>query len=250
MRGGPGLGNIAPSQSDYFQATRCGHGDFHTIVLAPASVQESYDIMGLAFEKADLYRTPVTVLSDGMLGQMMEPITLGDKIKTAGAPAEKPWALTGCKGRPPNIIRSIYLKEGALEEFNLVLQEKYALIRKKEQRHEGLFLDDAAVILVAYGSMARIAKDVVSVLRSKGLRAGLIRPVTLWPFPADVFKDLLSKRRRRLFFVTEMAYGQMVEDVRLAVMGKAPVEFFGRAGGGIPNQKELLHRIMRKARGL
>ena len=199
MRGGPGLGNISPSQSDYFQATKSGgHGDYHSIVLAPSSVQEAYDFMSLAFELADKYRNPAIVLSDGMLGQMMEPLIVKSKIQNPKSKINKPWALTGCKGRKPNIIRSLYLGEGALEELNLALQKKYKLIQEKEARWEELFLSDAKIILVAYGTMARIAKSVVKRLREQGKKIGLIRPITLWPFPKNAFKLANSQTRKLL----------------------------------------------------
>jgi 2-oxoglutarate ferredoxin oxidoreductase subunit alpha len=248
MRGGPGLGNIAPSQSDYFQATRSGgHGDYHSIVLAPASVQEAFDIMALAFNLADKYRIPVIILADGMLGQMMEPVQssvvsrqLSDKNKLK----TKKWALTGCKNRKPNIIRSFYIKDGYLEKFNLILQRKYKIIQEKEQRGEEINLAEAKIILVAYGTMARIAKSAVNRLREKGKKIGLIRPITLWPFPSNIFKRLARDNRRLAILVVEMSYGQMLEDVRLAVNGRFPVEFLGRAGGGIPTEEEIINKIM------
>jgi len=248
MRGGPGLGNIAPSQSDYFQATRGGgHGDYHSMVLAPSTVQEAYEFMGLAFDLADIYRMPVIVLGDGMLGQMMEPITLinADK-KIRGYPRIKisenprPWALTGCKGRKPNVVKSFYMAEGDLEKFNIILQKKYKIIREREQRYEGMFLDDAKIILVAYGTMARIAKSAINKLRERNKKAGLIRPITLWPFPESIFKRVTGNGKRVKFLVIEMSYGQMLEDVRLALNGKAPVEFLGRGGGGIPTEEEII----------
>ena len=253
MRGGPGLGNISPAQSDYFQATRGGgHGDYHSIVLAPSTVSESYDYMFKAFDLADKYRTAVIVLSDGMLGQMMEPIVTHSSQLTAHRKKDivlavscqlsaKKWALTGCKGRKPNIIRSLYLAEGALEKLNLILQKKYKVIQEKEERYEGLFLDDAKIILVAYGTMARISKNVVKRLREKGKKIGLIRPITLWPFPKKAFTGKPSSHRR--YLVVEMSYGQMLEDVLLAVEGKAGVDFFGRAGGAIPSEEEIIKKI-------
>ena len=251
MRGGPGLGNIAPSQSDYFQATRSGgHGDYHSLVLAPCSVQEAYDMMGLAFDLADKYRNPVILLGDGMLGQMMEPVLVqssefrvhSKKLRTTNYELRtKPWALTGCKGRKPNIIRSLYLKEGVLEQLNLTLQKKYKTIQEKEQRAESLFLDDAKIILVAYGTMARIATAVVKRLRERGKKIGFIRPITLWPFPEKIFTQNLRPKIK--YLVIEMSYGQMLEDVKLAVNGKAPVEFFGRAGGGIPTEEEIVKKV-------
>ena len=245
MRGGPGLGNIAPAQSDYFQATRGGgHGDYHSIVLAPSCVQEAYDLMFLGFALADQYRNPVIILADGMLGQMMEPI-VKSQIPNPKSQIKKPWALTGCKGRKPNIIRSLYLGEGVLEKLNLVLQKKYKTIQQKEPRYEDLFLDDAKIILVAYGTMARIAKSVVKRLRNKGKKIGFIRPITLWPFPDKIFQRITINHKRLTLLVIEMSYGQMLEDVKLAVEGKAKVEFLGRAGGGIPTEEEIINKIDR-----
>ena len=254
MRGGPGLGNIAPAQSDYFQATRGGgHGDYHSIVLAPSFVQEAYDLMFLGFALADKYRNPVIILADGMLGQMMEPLTLinADK-KIRGYPRirisenPRPWALTGCKNRKPNIIRSLYLAEGALEKLNLVLQKKYKTIQQKEPRYEDMFLGDAQIILVAYGTMARVAKSAVHKLRAKGKKIGFIRPITLWPFPKKAFTKHLKPNTK--YLVIEMSYGQMLEDVQLTVGSKAKIEFLGRAGGGIPTEEEIINRISRIGR--
>lgn len=245
MRGGPGLGNIAASQSDYFQATRGGgHGDYHQIVLAPACAQESYDFMITAFELADKYRNPVMVLSDGSLGQMMEPVTTDytDK-KERIAQIKKPWSLTGCKGRKPNVVKSFYMAEGDLEKFNLHLQEKYKIIQNKEQRWVSQFIDDAKIILVAYGAMARIAKSAVKELRAKGERIGLIQPLTLWPFPKNAFTFPTSNSQLPTFLVIEMSYGQMLEDVKLTLCGKAKIEFLGRAGGGVPLEKEIVRKV-------
>ena len=248
MRGGPGLGNIAPAQSDYFQATRGGgHGDYRCIVLAPCLVQEAYNLVFLGFSLADKYRTPAIILGDGMLGQMMEPVIVHSgqlrayrkKLNT------KPWALTGCKGREPNVVKSFFMQEEGLEEHNKLLQKNYEQIRQSEQRFEGLHLDDSEIILVAYGSMARIARGAVERLRKQGKRAGLLRPISLWPFPADTFEELLQKKKKALrFFVTEMSYGQMLEDVQLAVNGRAPVDFYGRSGGGIPTEEEIIKKII------
>ena len=239
MRGGPGLGNIAPTQSDYFQATRGGgHGDYHLIVLAPGSVQEAYDLTQTSFELADKYRIPVMILGDGILGQMMEPVQLSSKKIAANT--IKNWALTGCLGRKPNITKSFYLREGALEEFNLKLQKSYELIRKKEERYEGLFLADAKVILVAYGTMARIAKSAIMQLRSQGKKVGLIRPITLWPFPQA---PLNVKNKKLKYLVVEMSYGQMLEDVKLAVGGRNKIEFLGRSGGGVPSEEAMIGKI-------
>jgi len=258
MRGGPGLGNIAPSQSDYFQATKGGgHGDYRCIVLAPSSVQEAFDLMVLSFELADRYRNPVLLLGDGMLGQMMEPLSVfGSRVSGSGKTvsripypvSRKKWALTGCKNREPNIIRSLYLKEGRLEELNKGLQKKYQEVQAKQQRWEDLFLGDARIILVAYGTVARIAKSVVKQLREKGKKIGLIRPISLWPFPNKIFERVTSSKQRVTFLVIEMSHGQMIEDVKLAVEARAPVEFFGRAGGGIPSEEQIikmLHKVTR-----
>ena len=239
MRGGPGLGNIAPAQSDYFQATRGGgHGDYQLIVLAPASVPEAYNLTQLSFDLADKYRIPVMILGDGILGQMMEPVQLSKgKFKANYA---KPWALSGCQGRKPNIVKSFFLRPGALEEFNLNLQKNYEIIRKKEARQESLFVLDAEIILVAYGTMARIAKNIVMKLRQQGKKIGLIRPITLWPFPQAPF---IKKNKPLKYLVVEMSYGQMLQDVQLAVNGRNPVEFLGRSGGGIPSEDEIIQKI-------
>ena len=247
MRGGPGLGNISPSQSDYFQATRSGgHGDYHSIVLAPYSVQESFEYMRLAFNLADKYRITVIILSDGMLGQMMEPLLVHSPQSTVhrnNLPAKKPWALTGCKNREPNIIRSLYLAEGALEKINLILQKKYKTIQEQEQRQEDIFLDDAKIIIVAYGTMARIAKAAVNKLREKGKKIGLMRPITLWPFPKKSIERILRRNRKVKFLVVEMSYGQMLEDVQLVVSGSSPIDFLGRAGGGTISEEDIIQRI-------
>ena len=246
MRGGPGLGNIWPAQSDYFQATRSGgHGDYHCIVLAPASVQEAYDLMPLAFDLADKYLCPAMILGDGMLGQMMEPILV--RSPESGVRSRLPsksWALTGCLGREPNVVKSFFMKEGDLEKFNLLLQKKYRIIQKKEQRYEEINLSDAKIILVAYGTMARIAKSAMNRLRERGKKVGLIRPISLWPFPKDIFNKLKNKNSKLKILVVEMSYGQMIEDVKLALDCKAPVEFLGRVGGGIPKEEEIIKKVL------
>lgn len=253
MRGGPGLGNIACAQSDYFQATKGGgHGDYHCIVLAPSSVQEAFDLTKNAFVLADKYRNPVIILADGMLGQMMEPLVVKGKWQRAKgnsnplAISDKPkaWALTGCKGRKANVIKSIYLPEGELEEFNNYLMKKYQKIKSLEQRWQERYLDDARVILVAYGSVARIAASAMKRLRSRGKKVGLIQPVTLWPFPDKIFKPYTLSSKPPLFLVIEMSLGQMVEDVELALKGKAVVKFFGRSGGGVPTEQEIIKRVI------
>ncbi|MDI6605932.1 MAG: 3-methyl-2-oxobutanoate dehydrogenase subunit VorB [Candidatus Omnitrophota bacterium] len=249
MRGGPGLGNIWPAQSDYFQATRGGgHGDYRCIVLTPSSVQEAFDLMPLAFILADRYRNPSLILGDGMLGQMMEPLLVHNVQQSTvhrkkAILSDKKWALTGCKDREPNIIKSFYMKEGDLEKFNLRLQEKYRLIKEKEQRCESLFLEDAEIILVAYGTMARIARGAVTKLREDGKKIGLIRPVTLWPFPTKILQQLTVNSPQSTVLVIEMSYGQMLDDVRLAVNCQVPVEFLGRSGGGVPTEEEIIKKI-------
>jgi 2-oxoglutarate ferredoxin oxidoreductase subunit alpha len=240
MRGGPGLGNIAPSQGDYFQATRGGgHGDYRTIVLGPSSVQELADCMPLAFDLADQYRMTVVVLADGILGQMMEPVVL-EKKPGRELPL-KDWAVTGAGGRKQNIVRSLWLKDGVLEELNNKLQAKYQQVQKNEVLCEEYQLDDVEIVVVAYGVAARIVRGAVNKAREEGIRVGLIRPVTLWPFPTEQISR--AAEEFRIFLVVEMSAGQMVEDVKLAVAGKAPVLFYGRAGGGVPTVDEILDKI-------
>lgn len=249
MRGGPGLGNIAPSQADYFQATRGGgHGDYRTIVLAPSAVEEAWHLTHLAFDLADEYRNPVMILGDGILGQMMEPIEVVRK-HLHGRPANhdsrlsshKPWALTGCKGRKPNVIRSLYLGEGELEEFNRILQMKFNKIKSKEVRFESVYTEDSDLVVVAYGTTSRIARSAISRARQERLHVGMLRPVTLWPFP-EAQLDKLTKKAKA-FLVVEMSAGQMVEDVKLSVLGKRPIHFYGRAGGGIPTEDAIFGAI-------
>lgn len=240
QRGGPGLGNIAPSQGDYFQAVKGGgHGDYKIIVLAPSSAQELLEFTYLAFDLADKYRNPVMILGDGLLGQMMEPVHIN--MDLVPLKVEKPWALTGCEGRKPNIIRSLLLPDGALEEHNKKLQKKFAGIRETEIRFQGLHTKESEITLVAYGSVARIAKAGMELARSKGLKVGLIRPITLWPFPDKALEEACAKTKK--FLVLEMSAGQMVEDVKLAVNGRAEVAFYGRMGGGIPDEEEILRQI-------
>ncbi|MBN2097672.1 MAG: 3-methyl-2-oxobutanoate dehydrogenase subunit VorB [Candidatus Omnitrophica bacterium] len=256
MRGGPGLGNIAPAQSDYFQATKGGgHGDYHCLVLAPGSVQEAYHLVFLGFDLADQYRTPTILLGDGMLGQMMEPLIVCSSpacrpgrefvVRRKRLPT-KPWALNGCQGRGPRVVKSFFMQNELLEGHNKILQKNYAQIKNKEQRCEQLYLEDSSIVLVAYGSMARIAKAATAALRKKKIKAGLLRPISLWPFPAGAFEQLLKKKKKLRFLVLEMSCGQMVEDVRLAVNGRAAVDFYGRSGGGIPTEEEILKKILHR----
>lgn len=247
QRGGPGLGGIQPSQSDYFQATRAaGHGDFHLIVLAPSTVQEMTDYVFRAFDLADEYRTPVMILADGMLGQMMEPVILPEpKTEFPG----KPWAVTGHGGkRPHNIVNSLHLQPERLEETNIERYERYDRIKAAEQRAEEYLTEDADIIVVAFGASSRIVRSAVNKAREKGIKAGLIRPITLWPFPTDVISAAAD--RAKAFLTVEMNMGQMVDDVRLVVCGRKPVEFFGRAGGIIPTPVEVLAAIERQAASL
>ncbi len=240
MRGGPGLGNIGPSQADYFQATRGGgHGDYRSIVLGPGSVQEMADCTILAFDLADQYCITVMILADGVLGQMMEPLSLEPKPRRE-LPA-KTWALTGAKNRPQNIVRSLWLADGALEAHNNKLQAKYRRIQEKEVLCKEYRLDDAEIVIVAYGIAARISRSAVDKARDEGIPVGMIRPITLWPFPSE----LISRAAERfpVFLTVEMSAGQMVEDVRLAVAGKAPVLLHGRPGGGLPTVDEIFDRI-------
>lgn len=242
QRGGPGLGNIAGAQGDYFQATKGGgHGDYRMIVLAPYSVQEMYDFPGIAFDLSDKYRNPVMILTDGILGQMYEPV----EMKRGRAPnrVKKNWILDGCKGRKPRMIRSLIMEDGALEEHNWKLKKKYDRMLKSEVRYETTDIDDAKVILVAYGTSARVCESAMNSLRKKGLKVGLIRPVSLWPFPEKIIAKAAGKVKA--FFVIEMSLGQMVEDVRLAVNGRTDVHFFGRPGGGIPEEEIIVSRVRR-----
>lgn len=240
MRGGPGLGNIAPSQADYFQAVKGGgHGDYRQIVLGPATVQELVDLTVRAFDLADAYRIPVMILADGLLGQMMEPVRLPG-MREAGLKDEG-WVLSGCRGRGPRFLRSLILDPDELAAHNLHLQEKYREIEARETRHESVAADDADLVLVSYGTPARVCRAAVSEGRAKGRRVGLIRPVSLWPFPKGEIERLAAQGRG--FLVVEMSHGQMVEDVKLAVGGKAPVHFLGKAGGQTFNVEEIARAI-------
>lgn len=240
QRGGPGLGDISPSQSDYFQAVKGGgHGDYHTIVLAPSSVQEAADLVYDAFDLSDCYRNPVMILGDAQLGQMMEAVKFNKKQKNEYP--EKPWALTGANGRKRNIIKSFYPVKGELEEFNAKLQKKYRQIQAEEVRYEALDLEDADVVIVAYGTCARICKEVLRKGKQQNIKIGLIRPITLWPFPTDI----IAKTSKKVPYIltVEMSTGQMLEDVKLSVNGRCPVHFYGRTGGGIPSPKQILNKI-------
>lgn len=246
MRGGPGLGGIQPSQADYWQATKApGHGDGQVLVFAPSSVQEIVNLVGKAFDLAETYRMPAMLLADGMLGQMMEPVEFPE---TAPAEHDKSWALTGTKGkRKPNIVNSLYLQPKELEDTIRARYERYAQVCEKETMMEEYQMEDAQFAVCAYGAMARVAKAAVARAREKGIKVGLLRPITLWPFPEKGIAAA-SKKLESILCV-EMSMGQMVEDVRLAVNGACPVSFFGRTGGVIPSPAEVLAEIEKMAGG-
>lgn len=240
QRGGPGLGDISPSQADYFQAVKGGgHGDYHIIVLAPSSVQETADLVFDAFDLADCYRNPAMILSDAQLGQMMEPVVFNKKREPNLS--AKPWALTGARGRKKNVIKSFYPVKGELEEFNAKLQKKYREIKAKEVRYEEINIKKADIVIVAYGTCARISKEVIKKGEELNIKIGIIRPITLWPFPCDIIQRV--SERVQAILTVEMSAGQMVEDVRLSVSGQCPVHFYGRTGGGVPSPKEILEKI-------
>ncbi len=241
VRGGPGLGSIQPSQSDYFMTTRGGgDGDYRTPVYAPASVQEACDMIIDAFDVAELYRTPVLVLLDGMIGQMMEPVDFDKPRKQRELPSKEGWATTGTKGqRKPNIINSLYLSPEILEEHNYHLQRKYDVIEANELQYEMDRTEDAELVFVAYGTMARVVKNCVNEMRAEGYKVGLIRPKTVWPYPYKAFDEIPACKN---LFVIEMSLGQMVEDVKLGSNGRYPVHFYGRPGGMVPEPKEIIAR--------
>ena len=241
QRGGPGLGSIQPSQSDYWQATRAlGHGDFQMPVFAPSTVQEMADMVYRAFDVADKYRTPVMILADGMLGQMMEPVVLPEPVTEF---PEKPWATTGHQHkRFHNIANSLYLTPEDLDRLNHERYERYEIIKATEQDAECVETEDARIVVVAFGASARISRSAVYQCREEGMKVGLIRPKTLWPFPVDAVRKPLGTAKA--YLTVEMNMGQMVDDVRLAVNGAAPVEFFGHAGGIIPTPDEVHAKIV------
>ncbi len=237
MRGGPGLGNIAPSQGDYFQATRGGgHGDYRTIVLAPAYGQELVDLTRKAFEYADRYLTPVMILADGMMSQMMEPVIFPDPVNLSELPS-KPWILDGAKERPSRIIKSLILGTVAMEEHNWKLARKYEAISREIASAETYMTEDARLVIVAYGTAARVAKGGIKRAREMGLKVGLLRPVTLWPFPGNTIREM--GRLVKDFLVFEMNTGQMIDDVKLSLGGKSNVHFYGRPGGIISTPDEI-----------
>ncbi len=241
QRGGPGLGGIQPAQSDYWQATKGGgHGDYHLLVLAPSTVQEMVDLVSDAFDLGDKYRMPAMILADGMLGQMMEPVSLpeaGEKKLP-----EKPWAACGHQGkREHNIVNSLYLQPQKLEDKIRERYERYHTIEENEQRAECYRTEDAELVLVAYGASSRIARSAVNKAREMGKKVGLIRPITLWPFPTKAIQK--AAKTAKAFLAVEMSMGQMVDDVKLAVQCQVPVHFYGRTGGMIPTPGEVLEQI-------
>lgn len=246
MRGGPGLGGIQPSQSDYWQATKAlGHGDFQLLVFAPATVQEIVDLMGTAFDLAEKYRMPALILADGMLGQMMEPVEFPEKKTELPA---RPWATTGTREkRRPNIINSLYLKPDELERTVVERFERYQQVKANEVRVEEYLTEDAEYIVAAYGATARVVRSAVESARAEGIKVGLIRPITLWPFPEKAIAD--AAKRVKGMLTVEMSMGQMVEDVRLAANGACSVSFFGRTGGVVPTPAEVLREIKKLAGG-
>jgi 2-oxoglutarate/2-oxoacid ferredoxin oxidoreductase subunit alpha len=243
VRGGPGLGGIQPAQSDYFQATKGGaHGDFNMPVFAPASIQEMVDLVQEAFDVADMYRTPCMVMGDGMIGQMMEPVEFKERVPRKLP--EKNWAADGLKGRKThNVINSLYLNPEQLENHNIKLQKKYAEIKNNEVKYELYNCEEQCdLIMVAYGTTSRICKNVIKLAKDHGIKLGLIRPITLWPYPVEAFEKTVDKTKFGYLSV-EMSMGQMVEDVRLCVNGRKPVNFYGRSGGMIPLPEDILNKI-------
>jgi len=245
MRGGPGLGNIAPAQGDYFQMTKGGgHGDYRPIVLAPASVQEAVDLTVLAFDLADKYRHVAIVAGDGNIGQMMEPVEMPEMRPLRFSQNE--WALTGAKGREHRIITSLWLQPEILEKLNLRIQEKQRQIEANEVRYHDYLMDDADIVVIGYGSVGRIAQTAVKEARATGIRAGLIRPLTLYPFPAE--RIARAAQTARAILVAELSAGQMLEDVKLAVLERVPIHFFGKMGGVVPMPDEILAEIRQIAK--
>ena len=244
VRGGPGLGTIQPSQSDYMQATKGGgHGDYHLIVLAPNSVQEMVDLTYLAFELADKYRSPAMLLSDGAIGQMMEKVELPEPIEYK---PNKPWATTGKPlDRERNILTSLYIESETMEQKNIELQAKFKKIQENEVRFEEYRTEDAEIVITAFGLSSRIAKKSMDLARETGMKVGIFRPITVWPFPLQPLAEIASRDHVKFFLSVEMNAGQMVEDVKLAICGQKPVHFYGRMGGIIPTPDEVLKEIIR-----
>lgn len=249
VRGGPGLGGIQPSQSDYFQSVKGGgHGDYHMLTYGPASVQECVDIAYTAFDKADKYRLPVLILGDGMLGQMMEAVELPEMIDISKLP-KKEWATTGeGHGENRRIINSLYIQPEVLEELNNKLFAQYKKLEENETMYETYLTDDAEIILTGYGTVGRIAKSAVNTLRERGIKAGLMRPITLYPFPKKAYAELAAQQSVKEFLCVELSMGQMVEDVRLSVNGKKEVKFFGKAGGVVISPEDIVEVVLREVK--
>jgi len=245
IRGGPGLGGILPAQSDYFQATRGGgHGDYRTVVLAPASVQEAVDLMILSFDLADKYRTPVMLIGDGMIGQMMESVEFPEERRGPNDLTKSDWALTGAKNRKARIVKSLFLDPQELEDNSLLLEAKYQEIKENEIRYELYNVSDKnQILIVAYGTMSRICQTVIDELEEEGVSVGLFRPITLFPYPEKELYKEATKKNIKTVLTIEMSTGQMVEDVRLSIVGKKPVEFFGRTGGIVPSPDEVKEKV-------
>ena len=246
QRGGPGLGGIQPSQADYWQATKSlGHGDFQLLVFAPSSVQEMVDTVIKAFDLADQYRMPAMILADGLLGQMMEPVTFPE---ISSKPAEKPWATNGHGNkREHNIINSLYLQPDVLENSVIDRYKRYEKIKAEHTEAELYLTEDAEIVITAYGATARVAKSAVNMAREQGIKAGLIRPITLWPFPINQINE--GSKNAHTILCVEMSMGQMIDDVKLAINCSKPVEFFGRTGGVIPKPSEVLEEIKKYNKG-
>lgn len=245
MRGGPGLGGILPAQSDYFQATKGGgHGDYRILVLAPSTIQEAVDLTMLAFHLADKYRGPVMLLGDGMIGQMMEPVEFPEKYEEPPLPP-KTWAATGAKGRKPHLLKSLFLDPVALENNNLQLQKKYQQMKAEEIRFENYKVSSKnKILIVSYGTMARICQTAIDDLEKDGLSIGLFRPISLFPFPLKALRDEASKSNIETVLTIEMSMGQMVEDVERAVAERKPIKFFGRTGGIVPSPEEVKEQVL------
>ncbi len=241
VRGGPGLGGIQPAQSDYFQATKGGgHGDYHLYVIAPSSIQEIVDLTQHAFDIADKYRMPVMIMGDGMIGQMMEPVVFPEKGEVKMI--EKPWATTGTKmERKRNVINSLFLQPDELEKLVVDRYERYAQIEENECMVECIDVEDADIVVTAYGTIARIVKNAKELCAKRGIKVGIIRPITLWPFPKSAYEKAADMGKTIL--TVEMSMGQMIEDVKLAVNGKVPVHFYGRTGGMVPTPAEIADKI-------
>jgi len=240
-RGGPGLGGIQPAQSDYFQSTRGGgNGDYRLLVYAPSTLQEAVELVMKAFDVADYYRNPVMILADGMIGQMMEPVEFTEPEKREFEP--KTWATTGTDGkRKPNIINSLSLDAYGLERMNINMQKKYAMMEEKEVRYEMYNMEDAEVVIVAYGTTSRIVKNSIAALKEEGINVGLIRPITVWPFPMKAFDEIPSTTKALLS--VEMSMGQMIDDIKIASQGRWPVHFYGRSGGVIPKPDAIVNKV-------